>query len=213
MASVRICFVGDSLTAGTGDAECRGWPGRLCAEEIGQRDHDISAYNLGVRAETSALIAARWEAECRPRLPDHVDGRLTFSFGLNDMADQEGTGQRLTHEQSVETARALLSRAKSWRPTLWIGPTPPRREPPEIVPGPGVKYTFYRDRVKDLNERYRALAADLDVPYCDLFEPLAENPDWNRDMAQADGVHPTAAGYRMMARLIADWSGWRGWLS
>ncbi|MBP5856274.1 GDSL family lipase [Marivibrio halodurans] len=213
MTNARICFVGDSLTAGTGDAECRGWPGRLCAEEIGTRGHDLSCYNLGVRAETSAQIAARWEAECRPRLPEHVDGRLTFMFGLNDMADQEGAGQRLSHARSVETARAMLSRARSWRPTLWLGPTPPRREPPQIRPGPGVTYLFHRDRVADLNDRYKAVAAELDIPYCDLFGALAEDADWNRDMAAGDGVHPTAEGYRMLARRIADWSDWRGWFS
>lgn len=212
MASFRVCFVGDSVTLGTGDAACLGWPNRLCAAEIEARGHDLSCYNLGVRAETSALIAARWEAECRPRLPDHVDGRLVFSFGLNDMADQEGVGQRTPTDRSVETARSLLSRAKSWKPTLWIGPTPVRREPPVIRPGQDVVYRFYRDRVKDASARYAALAETLEIPYLDLYSALADDPEWDRVMETGDGVHPTGDGYAKIADLVSRWEAWRAWL-
>jgi lysophospholipase L1-like esterase len=46
MTTLRICFVGDSITTGTGDDDYLGWPGRLCAAER-RRGHDISIYNLG----------------------------------------------------------------------------------------------------------------------------------------------------------------------
>jgi lysophospholipase L1-like esterase len=218
MASVRICFVGDSLTAGTGDAQARGWPSRLSAEEATQRGHDITCYNLGVRAETSQMIAARWERECTPRLPDHVDGRLVFMFGLNDMADQEDGAQgpatqRVNDDRSIEAARAMLSRARSWKPTLWLGPTPPQRGDAVVEPGGGVRYTFYRYRVKAINARYQALADDLAIPYLDLYSALSDDPAWDQSMAEGDGVHPTAEGYQKLTRLIADWSAWRAWLN
>ncbi len=41
MTAIRICFVGDSITAGTGDNTCLGWPGRISAAEIA-RGHDVS---------------------------------------------------------------------------------------------------------------------------------------------------------------------------
>jgi lysophospholipase L1-like esterase len=212
MTSVRICFVGDSLTAGTGDEEARGWPSLLCADEIQRHGHDITLYNLGVRAETSELIAERWERECTPRLPEHIDGRLVFMFGLNDMADQEGVGQRLSHERSADVARAMMSRARSWKPTLWLGPTPPRREPPVVRPSAEISYTFYRERVQAISERYAAIATELEIPYLDLFAPLAEDDAFNASLEAGDGVHPTAEGFPRIARLIAAWEAWRGWL-
>ena len=89
MTSVRICFLGDSLIVGTNDHEFTGWPGRLAQRETAA-GHDISIYNLGIRADTSDLIAARWRAECEVRLPDFHPGALVFSYGANDMAILDG---------------------------------------------------------------------------------------------------------------------------
>ena len=66
---MRICFVGDSFVNGTGDPDCLGWAGRVCA--AAQHDgHDITYYNLGVRRETTADIRDRWEREVSCRLPE-----------------------------------------------------------------------------------------------------------------------------------------------
>ena len=83
---MRICFIGDSFVAGAGDDDCLGWPGRLCAAAR-QAGHDLTLYNLGIRRDTSADIAARWEAEARARLPAEHDGRLVFLFGVNDCVE------------------------------------------------------------------------------------------------------------------------------
>jgi len=54
---LRMCFVGDSLLLGTNDDNYLGWPGRLCRRER-EAGHDVSLYNLGIRADTSEKIAA-----------------------------------------------------------------------------------------------------------------------------------------------------------
>ena len=59
---MRICFVGDSFVNGTGDPECLGWPGRICAAAR-RAGHDVTYYNLGVRRDTSGDVQARWELE------------------------------------------------------------------------------------------------------------------------------------------------------
>ncbi len=89
---MRICFFGDSLVNGTGDDDGLGWVGRVVA----QARHggcDVTAYNLGVRRDTSADVAARWMGEARLRLPAEHDGRLVFSFGANDCiaSDEDGS--------------------------------------------------------------------------------------------------------------------------
>ena len=212
MSVLRICFFGDSVTIGTGDVHCAGWPNRLSALETMRNGHDISCYNLGVRAETSEDIARRWEMEARPRLPDHVDGRLVFSFGLNDMADFNGAGVRVPVERSLAAAEGILAKAQAWKPVLWFGPTPVRVPPPSITPGPGVTYTFDRDRVREVNAAYQELAAKLHIPYLDLHTALEANPDWGNVLAAGDGVHPTGEGYEMIATLIQAFPAWRHWL-
>ena len=44
MTELRICFVGDSITQGTGDDTALGWPGRLIAAARAQ-GHDFCGYN------------------------------------------------------------------------------------------------------------------------------------------------------------------------
>lgn len=212
MTVTRICFLGDSVTVGTGDAACQGWPSLLSAAEIA-RGHDVSCYNLGIRAQTCPEIAERWRAEAEPRLPGHVDGRLVFMFGLNDSADFNGEGVRVSLEKSIQTARAMITEAKMWKPVIWIGPTPVRRSPPSITPGPGVTFTFDRTRAAALNEAYSNIAVEIDVPYVDLFNELAEDPDWDSVLDTGDGVHPTQEGYRRMSDLIGRHPAWRAWFS
>ncbi len=68
MADLRVCFVGDSFVAGVGDPEHLGWAGRLAAgsSRAGRR---LTAYNLGVRRQTSRDVSHRWLFECQQRLP------------------------------------------------------------------------------------------------------------------------------------------------
>lgn len=213
MTTVRICFFGDSVSVGTGDSACRGWPSYLCAAEMQDRGHSISCYNLGVRAETSRDIAKRWKAESIARLPPHVDGRLVFMFGLNDAADFNGMGVRVANDASVSGARALLSDANDGRRVLWIGPTPVRREPCLIEPGPGVRFTFDRRRVVALNALYKEAAAAIGIPYLDLHRPLIDDPDWNAILETGDGVHPSDAGHQQVAAIVEEWAAWRAWFA
>lgn len=211
MTTLRICFVGDSITNGTLDDEVLGWCGRLCARER-DRGHDLTCYNMGVRADTSEEIKARWRAECEPRLPPHVSGGLVFSFGVNDMADQEGIGLRVPTEQSLANASEMLFRASEWLPTLWIGPAPAEMSMQPLRIADTVVFDFKNDRTLELNNRFADLAAEMGVPYLDLFTPLAGDPRWSAALQAGDGVHPVADGYAQMAELVSAWSAWRVWM-
>jgi acyl-CoA thioesterase-1 len=99
---IRICFIGDSFVNGTGDPLCLGWTGRVSAAAI-QQGYAVTSYNLGIRWETSADIAARWRDECARRLPAHSDGRVVFSFGANDTTVEQGR-QRLCLEATLHVS-------------------------------------------------------------------------------------------------------------
>lgn len=208
----RVCFIGDSITAGTGDDRFLGWPGRLCAHEHAA-GHDVTLYNLGIRADTSEHLAARWEAEARARLPAHVDGALVFAFGVNDMVVERGKGLRVPAERSMAVAQSMLTMAKAWLPTLWIGPAPVAEDGAVLDPGPGVSYEFMNDRVAALNDAYAKLAARIGVPYLDMFAALQATPAWQPAVTGGDGVHPTAEGYLLMAEIIRKWPAWQAWWS
>lgn len=212
MTTLRICFVGDSITNGTLDDDMLGWPGRLCAGERAA-GHDLTCYNLGIRADTSSDIRHRWRAECNARLPDHVPGALVFAFGVNDMADQEGLGLRVPQEESLANARAILEEAKDWLPTLWIGPAPAEMSMQPLRIADAVVFDFRNDRTADLNRAYAELAAELEIPYLDLFTPLSAADRWAAALTAGDGVHPVSDGYALMTELISDWSAWRGWMA
>ncbi len=212
MTALRICFVGDSLTNGTGDDEFLGWPGRLCAAER-RRGHDLTCYNLGIRADTSELIAARWRAECAARLPDLHPAALVFAFGNNDTAIEMGNGAvRVPIARSLATARAILAEAKAWKPVLFLGPWPAEEAKQPVNPSGKLGYDFRNARIAEYNGAYGKLAAELGIPYLDLFAALSRDPRWASASRAGDGIHPPAEGYVLVAERVGAWPAWRAWL-
>lgn len=207
MTALRLCFVGDSLTLGTGDDGYLGWPGRAVRRERAA-GHDVTLYNLGIRAETTADIARRWRAECEPRLPAPHAGALVFSFGANDMAELDGD-VRVPVETSVETARTMIAEASAWKTVLWVGPSPVIDDDQPFHSATGVDYTFSSQRIAELSDWYADVAGDLGVPYLDLFTPLSATSDWPESFVDGDGVHPRDPGYALIAERFTGWSAWR----
>ena len=93
MEDLPVCFIGDSFVAGVGDPQHLRWAGRLAARSW-RAGRPLTAYNLGVRRQTSRDISHRWLSECQQRLPTTADGRVVFSFGVNDTT-KDGTGPRV----------------------------------------------------------------------------------------------------------------------
>jgi acyl-CoA thioesterase-1 len=197
---VRLCFFGDSLVNGTSDEAYLGWPGRL-STQLRAAGLELTTYNLGIRRDTSRDIAARWRHEAARRLPDRCDGRLVFSFGVNDCVEEAGV-RRVAAAESLAHAERIFSAAASWKPTLVIGP------PAMSWAGQGA----INERIHALSEGQRALCATMRIPFLDLVTPLAAAAEWPGEIVAGDGVHPGRAGYDRIAALIMSWSGWRGWL-
>lgn len=212
MATLRICFVGDSITVGSGDTDFLGWPGRACVAET-RRGHDVTLYNNGVRGDTTDMIAPRWRSECEARLPDHVNGHLVFSFGVNDMAEEAGAGIRVPMEKSLANARGILGSAAEWRPTLMLGPIPTIDDMQPYVFPNGIAYHFESARAGELSARYGELCAELGIPYLDLFRVLSANESWAHHQRACDGVHAVGDGYAIIAQTLTRWDAWRAWFA
>lgn len=190
-------FFGDSHTAGVGDTEGLGWPGRLVAAAWGA-EIPVTSYNLGIRGETSAEVAARWRAEARLRLPDEGDSRVVLAFGANDVLIRDGA-QRCTQDRSLLALEEVLLGAQG----LGL-----RR----FVIGPAaIDDEAANDRIAELSYAYRMLCARHRVPFVPLVDELRDNEVWRREIAADDGAHPGADGYAEIARLVLE-AGWLDWL-
>lgn len=215
MTELRICFVGDSITHGTQDDTALGWPGRLVAQAR-RRGHDLSHYNLGIRRDTSRDIFARWRAECEARLPSTSPGAIVFSFGVNDMACDATSLFRVPPPESHKIAEAMVAEAAARWPVLWLSPVPIGRGGKAFKTGAAAQQLEddYQDkRLEQLVPNYAGIAAKLKVPYLDLFTPLVRSRRWRWALSKGgDGVHPSAFGYAMMARMIGRWPAWQTWL-
>jgi lysophospholipase L1-like esterase len=192
-----VCFVGDSFVAGVGDPACLGWAGRLASYAHAQ-GVALTAYNLGVRRETSAAILRRFRAECAPRLPEGADARVVLSFGVNDAMHDNG-GPRVPPDESVANLGELLAQAAERRwPVLMVAPPP-------------IADDEHNARTAALDERFAQVCARSEVPYVRVHQPLRVNAVWAAEVRAGDGAHPGAAGYDELAALIAP--RWRAWLA
>jgi len=208
MSALRIGFIGDSITLGTGDADMLGWPGRVCARARAE-GHDVSLYNLGIRGETSEDIRQRWRSEAVRRLPREFACALIFSFGLNDCVLENGSRPRVSLDRTVANTREILSEAKAWLPSTFIGPAPvdDSRLPPQINPEREVR--ILNSQVEKLSVALAEVAGELGIPYLRLYPLLAASPRWHSIMKQGDSVHPPKAGYELIAELVQQWQSWK----
>lgn len=189
---IRICFVGDSFVNGTGDETTLGWAGRLCSAAHAH-GMPVTYYNLGIRRNTSKDILQRWEHECSLRLPETCDGRIVFSFGVNDTVIENNI-VRVPPEESCSNVRKILHGTKKYK-MLMLGPPP-------------VGEDEQNERIMELSQAYAREAALLGVPYIDLFSPLSSDVAYKREVTSNDGSHPRSSGYTKMAKIVSSSLNW-----
>ena len=191
---LRVCFLGDSFTLGTGDDDGLGWVGRVHATERG-RGIDLTAYNLGVRGQTGAEIAARGPREIDERILGKGDRRgVVISFGTNDIRMD-----RLIEETA--SALELILRAADRRGYDAFVMSTPHAAEPEL------------DALRaELNVHLETTARRREVPFLDIRERLTDWSAWHRGALEGDGVHPGSEGYAAVAAVFATWGPWRRWL-
>ncbi|MEO5745127.1 MAG: GDSL-type esterase/lipase family protein [Terracoccus sp.] len=191
---VGMVFMGASTTAGYGDPKGLGWVGRVVARTQ-HPDLDLTAYNLGVRGNTSGDVVARWSSECHPRWQGRAERRLVLSVGSNDVM----TGMTMARSR-LNLANVLDEAANSGIGVFVVGLTPTLD--PES-----------NRRVESLAEAQADVCARRGVTYVDCYRPLVSHDQWMADVAASpDRVHPGQAGYGLIAWLVLH-NGWNDWLS
>jgi acyl-CoA thioesterase-1 len=193
---VRLCFFGDSFTAGVGDETRLGWVGRICAR-AGEAGHDLTAYNLGIRRQTSRQVVERLRAEAVPRLAGGDRRGVVLAVGVNDTTFENDI-RRLDVDDTLAALDAFVREASEagWS-VLVVGPA--------FVGDPQ-----QNQRIAELSGVMHGRCADLDITFVDVVSSLGDGEDWERQVNAVDGAHPRASGYEQLADTI--WPPFAAWL-
>ena len=189
---IALVFIGDAYVAGYGDPKGLGWVSRVVGRTA-HADVDITAYQLGVRDETSADVLARWRIECPPRWKGRSEKRLVVAVGHNDAVNAMSTAR-----VRLNLANILDDAAASGVAAFAVGPTP----------------TLDADlnaRLEIVVEAQADVCARRGVAYVDCYRPLISHEQWHSDLGAAGGVYPGQAGYGLIAWLVLH-GGWDQWL-
>ena len=175
-SSLRILFLGDSITAGYGLGEDLAFPA-LLQTRINENGYEARVTNAGVSGDTSTGGLARTDW----LLQNQVDV-LVLELGGND--GLRGIDLALTRsnlEQIVEKTRFAWPNAQ----VIVVGMM--------IPPNLGHEYT------RDFSAIYPDIATGLGTAF---FPFTPENLDGILDHMQLDGIHPTEEGHRIIAATL-----------
>ena len=170
----RIVFLGDSLTAGLGLDADQAFPA-LLATMLAEEHLPVHVVNAGVSGDTTAggLRRLDWLLQQDPDI-------VVVGLGAND-------GLRgVELKASEENLRAIVRKSRdAGAHVLLLGML--------IPPNYGPEYTT------QFRELYQRIATDMSVP---LVPFILQGVGGEASLNQADGIHPTADGQRIVARNI-----------
>jgi acyl-CoA thioesterase-1 len=166
-----IVAFGDSLTAGFGVPPEESYPAQL-QRRLNEAGYPYLVLNAGVSGDTSAggLRRVEWVLRSHPRI-------VILEFGGND-------GLRgLDIKQTTANIEAMVTRFQQAGVTV-------------VLAGMQLPPNYGRDYTDQFARLYAELAKTHGVTLIPFFlEGVAARPELN----QADGIHPTGAGYRKIA--------------
>jgi lysophospholipase L1-like esterase len=190
---VALVFLGASLVSGVGDPKGQGWVTRV----VGRTQHpdlELTAYNLGVRGNTTADLLERWATEVPLRWAGRTERRLVISIGTNDIV----SGISLARHR-LNLANLLDDAVTQGVGTFVVSPPPTDDDDVNA-------------RLEVLVDAQADVCARRGVPFVDCYHPLKAHDQWRTDLAASPVPHhPGQAGYGLIAWLVLH-NGWNEWL-
>jgi len=174
--SKKILFFGDSITAGYGLDEEQAFPA-LIQERIDSLGWNFNVVNAGLSGETSAggLRRVDWML------------RQEFSIFVLELGGNDGL-RGIDLESTKKNLEEIIEKVRNKKPDAKI-----------ILTGMQVPPNLGPDYTSQFQEMYPEIAEEKSVtliPF--LLEEVGGNPELN----QADGIHPTAKGHKIIAETV-----------
>lgn len=174
--SNKILFFGDSITAGYGLQESEAYP-TFVQEKIDSLGWDFETVNAGLSGETSAGGLRR------------VDWMLRQNFDVFILELGGNDGLRGIDLQSTKNnLRGIIEKVREQKPDARI-----------LLAGMQVPPNLGPDYTDEFKRMYPELAKEKNVtliPF--LLKGVGGNPELN----QADGIHPTVEGHKILAENV-----------
>lgn len=174
--SSRVIFMGDSIT--------ESWAAQ------GANPFSTHGFvNRGISGQTTSQMLLRFRADVIDLKPKTV----VIVAGTNDIAGNAGP---MSQEMIVGNIASMAELARAHGIRVMLASVLPAAAfpwAPQIRPA---------GRIVEINRLIRRYAERNQFGYIDFFGAMADANDGMRKEYSADGVHPNAAGYAVMNRII-----------
>jgi lysophospholipase L1-like esterase len=173
----RVVFYGDSITDAWGHRPTTGtfFPGKPYV-------------NRGISGQTSAQMVVRFHQD----VVDLHPAAVVILAGTNDVAENTGP---MTPEMTLDDFKAMAEMAQANGIKVVIASITPAGE------FPWHKGLEPAGKIRALNARLQAWCKSDGLVWVDYYSALADDQGAMKPGLSLDGVHPTAAGYAIMAPL------------
>lgn len=171
----RVVFMGNSITEGWGKADPDFFSGHFV--------------NRGISGQVTPQMLIRF----RPDVVDLKPAAVVILAGTNDIAGNKGPS---TLNMIMDNLKSMTEIAQHNNIKVLLCSVLPAYDYP-WRPGkePNIK-------IPELNKMIKEYAKEANVGYIDCFTPMADNKNGMKKELTDDGVHPTAAGYKVMKPII-----------
>lgn len=173
--TIKVLCLGDSLTEGYGVLPEEAYPSLLEKSLHAKGHKNVEVINAGIAGSTTASAWSRlnWQLRANPKI-------LILALGAND-----GLRGLSLEEVHSNLERAIVLAQERGVTVLLAGM--------QLPPNYGPKYT----------EKFRLVYANLAQKHHTALIPfLLDGVAGEKKLNQADGIHPNAAGHRLIAKTV-----------